>query len=60
MWTSKSLASRFKHDIFQTILRMRLTSVARLLLYPVSFYYALHPAIRKRYSAYLEHRFGAS
>lgn len=60
MWTSKSLASRFKHDIFQTILRMRLTSIARLLLYPVSFYYALHPAIRKRYSAYLEHRFGAS
>lgn len=60
MWTSKSLASRFKHEIFLCILRMRLTVVARLLLYPVSFYYALHPAIRKRYSAYLTHRFGSA
>lgn len=60
MWTSKSLASRLKHEVFQTILRMRLTGVARLLLYPVSFYYALHPAIRKRYSYYLKHRFGAA
>lgn len=60
MWTSKSLASRFKHDVFQAILTMRLTGLARLLLYPVSFYYALNPAIRRRYSYYLEHRFGSA
>lgn len=60
MWTSKSLASRFKHEFFRTIVKMRLTAVARLLLYPVSFYYALNPTVRKRYSYYLEHRFGSS
>ncbi|MBQ4616134.1 MAG: lysophospholipid acyltransferase family protein [Mailhella sp.] len=60
MWTSKSLASRFKHEFFRTTVKMRLTAVARLLLYPVSFYYALNPAVRKRYSYYLEHRFGSS
>ena len=60
MWTSKSLASRFKHEFFRTIVRMRLTAAARLLLYPVSFYYALNPAVRKRYSYYLEHRFASS
>lgn len=58
MWSSKSLGSSFQHKIFRILVRLRLISLARLLLYPVSFYYALCPSIRRRYQSYLRHRFG--
>lgn len=60
MWSSKSLGSSFQHEIFRILVRLRLISVARLLLYPVSLYYALCPSIRRRYRSYLHHRFGSS
>ncbi|MCH5277102.1 MAG: lysophospholipid acyltransferase family protein [Desulfovibrionaceae bacterium] len=58
MWSSKSLGSSFQHTIFRILVRLRLLSLARVLLYPVSFYYVLRPSIRRRYQAYLHHRFG--
>lgn len=58
MWSSKSLGSSFQHAIFRILIRLRLLSFARLLLYPVSFYYVLRPSIRRRYQPYLRHRFG--
>lgn len=58
MWSSKSLGTSFQHAFFRWLVRLHLTAAARLLLYPVSFYYALRPDIRKRYRPYLRHRFG--
>ncbi|WP_418765229.1 hypothetical protein [Mailhella sp.] len=60
MWSSKSLGSSFQHAFFRWLVRLRLIPAARLLLYPVSFYYALRPDVRKRYRPYLRHRFGTA
>lgn len=60
MWSSKSLGSSLQHAFFRGLVRLHLSAAARLLLYPVSFYYALRPDIRKRYRPYLRHRFASS
>lgn len=57
MWSSKSFGSRFKYGFFQTLIRMRLTAIARIFIFPVPFYYSLRPDVRKRASYYLRRRF---
>ena len=59
-WSSRSLGSRFQHDIFRWLLRCRAMFLARGLLRAVVFYYTLLPHVRRRCSFYLERRFGRS
>lgn len=46
-----------KYGAFQWLIRLRLTILARLLIYPISFYYVLRPSVRKRIAPYLKRRF---
>lgn len=57
MWSSKSFGSRFKYGFFQTLIRMRLTAIARMFIFPVPLYYSFRPDVRKRASYYLHRRF---
>lgn len=59
MWSSKSLGSKYKYGFFQLLIRLHLIPLARLLLFPISFYYSLRPSLRKRCSYFLQHRFPA-
>lgn len=43
--------------MIQWLIRLRLTFIVRMLIYPVSFYYVLLPAVRKRAYPYLSRRF---
>ena len=56
-WTSKSLGSRFQHNFFYFLIRLRLVWVARFFIYFIVFYYTLVPSVRKRSSYYLRRRF---
>ncbi len=55
--TGKSLGSRFQHEIFYFMIRLRLVFVAKIVLRFVVFYYAMLPAVRKRSYPYLKRRF---
>ena len=57
-WSSRSLGSRFQHNVFCWLLRCRAMSLARALLAAVVFYYTLRPSVRQRCSAYVLRRFG--
>lgn len=56
-WSSRSLGSRCQHEFFRWLARLHLTAPARLLLYPLVFYYTLKPAVRHRSLPYLARRF---
>lgn len=57
MWSSKSLGSCFKYGFFQLFVRMRLGSLARKIIFPISLYYAMRPSVRKKAAYYLGRRF---
>lgn len=57
MWSSKTLGSNLKYGFFRTLVKARMTSVARAIAIPIPIYYALKPTIRKRAYPYLKRRF---
>ena len=56
-WSSRSLGSKFKHEIFYRLIRHAGAWAAYPLLYLVVFYYSLRPSVFKRSRPYLERRF---
>lgn len=56
-WSSKSVASKFKHQIFYFLIKVGGRYSAYFLLYFVVFTYTLFPAIRRRSYSYIEKRF---
>lgn len=56
-WSSKSLGSRFQHEVFYALIRFRLLFLAHALLHCVVFYYTLLPSVRKRAYPYISRRF---
>ena len=59
-WSSRSLGSRFKHEIFYRLIRHLGPWAAYPLLYPVVFYYSCRPSVRNRSRPYLRRRFPGS
>lgn len=59
-WSSRSLGSRFKHEIFYRLIRHLGPWAAYPLLYAVVFYYSLLPSVRRRSRPYLKRRFPGS
>lgn len=59
-WSSRSLGSRFKHEVFYRLIRHFGPWAAYPLLYAVVFYYSLRPAVIRRSRPYLRRRFPAS
>lgn len=57
MWSSKSFGSRWKYGFFRLLIRLHLTAVARILVFPIAFYYTFFPSVRKRCSYFLQRRF---
>lgn len=57
MWSSKSFGSALKYGFFKTLIRTRLTTLARVLMEPIPLYYALKPESGKRSLCYLKRRF---
>ncbi len=53
----KSLGSRFQHEIFYFMVRMRLLFLAKISIRFVVLYYSLLPSVRKRSYPYLSRRF---
>lgn len=56
-WSSRSLGSRFKHEVFYRLIRHVGPWAAYPLLYLVVFYYSLLPGVRRRSRPYLRRRF---
>lgn len=59
-WSSRSLGSKFKHEIFYRLIRHLGAWSAYPLLYMVVFYYSLRPSVRRRSRPYLSRRFPGS
>ncbi len=59
-WSAKSLAGRFQHGVFYALIRVCGVRAAYLLLFPVVFWYACLPAVRRRAMPYLARRFPAA
>ncbi|MDR1656992.1 MAG: lysophospholipid acyltransferase family protein [Deltaproteobacteria bacterium] len=59
-WSSRSLGSKFKHQIFYSLIRWLGAWAAYPLLYVVVFYYSLLPSVRRRSQPYLSRRFPGS
>lgn len=59
-WSSRSLGSRFKHEIFYRLIRHLGAWAAYPLLYAVVFYYSLRPSVNRRSRPYLSRRFPAA
>ena len=59
-WSSRSLGSRFKHEVFYRLIRHLGAWAAYPLLYVVVFYYSLCPSVRRRSRPYLSRRFPGS
>ncbi|MDR1922331.1 MAG: lipid A biosynthesis acyltransferase [Candidatus Adiutrix sp.] len=59
-WSSRSLGSRFKHEIFYRLIRLAGPAPAYVLLYVVVFYYSLCPGVVRRSRPYLRRRFPAA
>lgn len=57
-WSSKSLGSRFQHQIFYVLLRLAGPYPAYGLLYLVVFWYNLRPSVRRNAAHFLDRRFG--
>ncbi len=56
-WSSRSLGSRLKHQIFYRVISCFGPRAAYPLLYAVVFYYSLRPGVFKRSRPYLSRRF---
>lgn len=56
-WSSRSLGSRFKHEVFYWLIKLGGAGAARPLLYLVVLYYSLRPEVRRRSRPYLRRRF---
>jgi predicted LPLAT superfamily acyltransferase len=56
-WSSASLATRCKREVFRRLVRWRLLGLARVLLAFVVGYYTLLPGVRRRCAPYLKRRF---
>lgn len=59
-WSSRSVGSKLKHEIFYRLIRHLGAWAAYPLLYAVVFYYSLCPSIRRRSKPYLRRRFPGS
>lgn len=59
-WSSRSLGSKFKHEIFYRLIRHLGPWAAYPLLYLVVFYYSLRPSVYRRSRPYLARRFPGS
>ena len=59
-WSSRSLGSKFKHEIFYRLIRHLGAWAAYPLLYAVVFYYSWRPSVRRRSRPYLSRRFPES
>lgn len=57
-WTGASTASRFKHQIFYTLIKVGGRRAAYILLYAVAAFYACVPAFRRGAYPYITRRFG--
>lgn len=57
MWSSKSFGSCLKYGFFQLLIRLRLGSLARMAIFPISLYYSVKPSVRKKAACYLQRRF---
>ena len=55
--TGRSLASKFKHRFVYALIFLGGRGVAYLFLYPLVLFYSLSPAVSRKSSAYIQHRF---
>lgn len=60
MWSSKSFGSKLKYGFFICLIKLRLITLARLLIFPISTWYAIRPSVRARCRYYLNRRFPSS
>ncbi|UCF93395.1 MAG: lysophospholipid acyltransferase family protein [Desulfobacterales bacterium] len=57
-WTSRSIGSRFQHEIFYRLIRIGGRRLAYFMLHPVVSYYVLcRPSVRRKTHYYLRRRF---